>query len=185
MSASDRLLRKGDTQMAQRGTMLGEIQVALSSGARRFWALRWRYKGPILAFTAIALLGSILPSADQEPDVQQSLFESPDSEATSAPSSTEATPSSTSSSATPTDVPPTATSVPPTPTAVPPTATAIPPTPTDLPPTATTVPPTRAPSVYYANCDEVRAAGAAPIYRGEPGYRPGLDRDNDGIACDT
>lgn len=39
--------------------------------------------------------------------------------------------------------------------------------------------------VYYANCDEVRAAGAAPLYAGEPGYRKGLDRDGDGIACDT
>jgi hypothetical protein len=39
--------------------------------------------------------------------------------------------------------------------------------------------------VYYANCSEVRAAGAAPIYRGEPGYASHLDRDNDGIACDT
>lgn len=38
--------------------------------------------------------------------------------------------------------------------------------------------------VYYKNCSEARAAGAAPIYRGEPGYRKGLDRDNDGIACE-
>ncbi|MFC5595951.1 excalibur calcium-binding domain-containing protein [Deinococcus cellulosilyticus] len=38
--------------------------------------------------------------------------------------------------------------------------------------------------VYYANCDEVRAAGKAPLYRGQPGYRAGLDRDNDGIACE-
>ncbi|MBI4496326.1 MAG: thermonuclease family protein [Chloroflexi bacterium] len=38
--------------------------------------------------------------------------------------------------------------------------------------------------VYYANCTEARAAGAAPIYRGQPGYRPGLDRDNDGVACE-
>lgn len=38
--------------------------------------------------------------------------------------------------------------------------------------------------VYYANCAEARAAGAAPIYRGEPGYRKGLDRDGDGKACD-
>jgi micrococcal nuclease len=29
--------------------------------------------------------------------------------------------------------------------------------------------------VFYANCTEDRAAGAAPIYRGEPGYRPKLD----------
>ncbi|GAB2843145.1 hypothetical protein GCM10027074_07090 [Streptomyces deserti] len=39
--------------------------------------------------------------------------------------------------------------------------------------------------VYYANCSEVRAAGAAPIRRGEPGYASHLDRDNDGVACDT
>lgn len=37
---------------------------------------------------------------------------------------------------------------------------------------------------YYANCDAARAAGAAPIRRGEPGYRPALDRDNDGVACE-
>lgn len=39
-------------------------------------------------------------------------------------------------------------------------------------------------TVYYANCTAARAAGAAPIYRGQPGYRPALDRDNDGIACE-
>jgi hypothetical protein len=31
----------------------------------------------------------------------------------------------------------------------------------------------------------VRAAGAAPIYAGTPGYGTHLDRDNDGIGCDT
>ena len=39
-------------------------------------------------------------------------------------------------------------------------------------------------SVYYNRCDEARAAGAAPIYRGSPGYRDGLDGDDDGIACE-
>jgi Uncharacterized protein conserved in bacteria len=39
-------------------------------------------------------------------------------------------------------------------------------------------------SAYYKNCDAARAAGAAPIYRGQPGYRPALDRDNDGVACE-
>jgi hypothetical protein len=39
-------------------------------------------------------------------------------------------------------------------------------------------------SVYYANCAAARAAGAAPLYRGEPGYRSGLDRDGDGVACE-
>ena len=37
---------------------------------------------------------------------------------------------------------------------------------------------------FYANCDEAKAAGAAPMYKGDPGYRPELDRDKDGIACD-
>ncbi|WP_223837648.1 excalibur calcium-binding domain-containing protein [Streptomyces venezuelae] len=40
-------------------------------------------------------------------------------------------------------------------------------------------------SVYYKNCAAARAAGAAPIRRGEPGYGKHLDRDNDGIGCDS
>lgn len=39
-------------------------------------------------------------------------------------------------------------------------------------------------SVYYENCTAVRAAGADPIHRGEPGYSSKLDRDGDGIACE-
>jgi hypothetical protein len=38
--------------------------------------------------------------------------------------------------------------------------------------------------VYYANCTAVRAAGKAPLHRGDPGYRAGLDRDGDGVACE-
>lgn len=41
-----------------------------------------------------------------------------------------------------------------------------------------------APDVYYGNCDEARAAGDAPLYRGDPGYGPHLDRDGDGVACE-
>ena len=37
---------------------------------------------------------------------------------------------------------------------------------------------------YYANCTEAKAAGAAPLYRGDPGYRAKLDRDHDGVACE-
>lgn len=40
-------------------------------------------------------------------------------------------------------------------------------------------------SAYYPNCDAVRAAGAAPLLRSEPGYRKALDPDGDGIACDA
>lgn len=50
--------------------------------------------------------------------------------------------------------------------------------------TATTAAPATTAGVYYANCEEARAAGAAPIARGDPGYRSGLDRDGDGTACD-
>jgi hypothetical protein len=45
--------------------------------------------------------------------------------------------------------------------------------------------PTTGSSVYYPNCRAACEAGAAPIYRGQPGYRPPLDRDNDGIACEV
>ncbi|MCD4527483.1 excalibur calcium-binding domain-containing protein [Nocardioides sp. cx-173] len=49
--------------------------------------------------------------------------------------------------------------------------------------------PTEAPlslteDVRYPSCDAVRAAGAAPIRRGEPGYGSHLDRDGDGSACE-
>ncbi|CAN7549297.1 excalibur calcium-binding domain-containing protein [Pararhizobium sp. LjRoot238] len=37
---------------------------------------------------------------------------------------------------------------------------------------------------YFPNCAAARAAGAAPIYAGEPGYRRKLDRDGDGVACE-
>ncbi|MFE2750383.1 excalibur calcium-binding domain-containing protein [Actinosynnema sp. NPDC059335] len=39
-------------------------------------------------------------------------------------------------------------------------------------------------AAYYANCDAVRAAGKAPLYAGDPGYRAALDRDKDGVACE-
>jgi hypothetical protein len=40
-------------------------------------------------------------------------------------------------------------------------------------------------SSYFKNCSEAKAAGAAPLFAGEPGYRSALDRDNDGVACET
>lgn len=36
----------------------------------------------------------------------------------------------------------------------------------------------------FANCAAARAAGAAPVRRGDSGYSQRLDRDNDGIACE-
>jgi hypothetical protein len=39
-------------------------------------------------------------------------------------------------------------------------------------------------AVYYKNCTAVRAAGADPIRRGDPGYGRHLDRDGDGVGCE-
>jgi len=36
----------------------------------------------------------------------------------------------------------------------------------------------------FVNCDAARAAGAAPVHIGEPGYGRHLDRDGDGIGCE-
>jgi len=36
----------------------------------------------------------------------------------------------------------------------------------------------------FRNCTEARAAGAAPVYAGSPGYGPHLDRDGDGVGCE-
>lgn len=36
----------------------------------------------------------------------------------------------------------------------------------------------------YSNCAAARAAGAAPVRIGQPGYGPHLDRDGDGIGCE-
>jgi hypothetical protein len=36
----------------------------------------------------------------------------------------------------------------------------------------------------YSTCAAARAAGAAPLRRGQPGYASHLDADGDGIACE-
>lgn len=50
------------------------------------------------------------------------------------------------------------------------------------PTSATSTAPT---SVLYENCDAVRAAGKAPLSFDQPGYRPDLDSDHDGVACEA
>lgn len=52
-------------------------------------------------------------------------------------------------------------------------------------PTPSAAPSTPTPQVKYANCDAVRAAGAAPIHPGDPGWQKKFDRDGDGVGCDT
>lgn len=41
------------------------------------------------------------------------------------------------------------------------------------------------PVEHYASCAAAEAAGAAPLHVGDPGYREGLDRDGDGVACES
>ncbi|WP_348538846.1 excalibur calcium-binding domain-containing protein [Sphingomonas alba] len=36
----------------------------------------------------------------------------------------------------------------------------------------------------FRNCSEARAAGAAPVRAGDPGYGRHLDRDGDGVGCE-
>lgn len=57
----------------------------------------------------------------------------------------------------------------------------VPTTPSTTPSTSRTAPTS---SVFYATCAAARAAGAAPLRAGTPGYRVALDRDRDGIACE-
>lgn len=53
--------------------------------------------------------------------------------------------------------------------------------PTGSAPTAPSVTPA---VPLYRTCAQARAAGAAPLRRGQPGYNPALDRDADGVACE-
>jgi hypothetical protein len=39
-------------------------------------------------------------------------------------------------------------------------------------------------STYYRNCSQAHADGRCNIPQGDPAYRPGLDRDHDGYACE-
>jgi hypothetical protein len=55
--------------------------------------------------------------------------------------------------------------------------------PAPLPPPAFAAPPPPV-SGYFENCTAARAAGAAPVYAGDPGYGPHLDRDGDGVGCE-
>jgi hypothetical protein len=62
------------------------------------------------------------------------------------------------------------------------------PTPTAKPTVKPSTKPTVKPSpveVFYANCREVRRAGKAPLRSGDPGYSSSLDRDDDGVACES
>ncbi len=56
--------------------------------------------------------------------------------------------------------------------------------PAPKPPAVQPAPKAQPRTVSYANCSEAKAAGAAPLRQGDPGYAPRLDRDSDGVACE-
>lgn len=37
--------------------------------------------------------------------------------------------------------------------------------------------------ITIKDCDDARAKGVAPLMPGQPGFRPDLDPDGDGVAC--
>ncbi|MEU3648513.1 excalibur calcium-binding domain-containing protein [Lentzea sp. NPDC034063] len=59
-----------------------------------------------------------------------------------------------------------------------------PPVTTTKPKVTTTTPKPPAP-VFFATCDDVRRAGKAPLYWGQPGYRVELDDNRNGVACES
>src|SRR5829696_4024725 len=54
-----------------------------------------------------------------------------------------------------------------------------------LPTTAPAPAPGPARTAPFENCAAARAAGAAPVYRGQPGYGPHLDGNDDGVGCES
>ena len=68
-----------------------------------------------------------------------------------------------------------------------PVLTTAPPRTSAAPRTTTARPVTPTPSsvaLPFENCSAARAAGAAPVRRGDPGYAGHLDRDGDGVGCE-
>ncbi|WP_378733943.1 excalibur calcium-binding domain-containing protein [Nocardia brasiliensis] len=142
----------------------------------------------VASFVVFVLIGSIAP--DQPPDGAETQTTTNSTTSTRAATPSPVTTTATASPTT--SLPPTTAPTVPESALVPPVPSAPTRSPTPLPfvpppPTPRFVPPPPAPpatDAYYPNCAAARAAGAAPMHRGEPGYRSGLDRDNDGVACE-
>jgi hypothetical protein len=43
----------------------------------------------------------------------------------------------------------------------------------------------KAAATSFGSCAQAKAAGVAPLHAGEPGYSRKLDRDGDGVACES
>ncbi|MDV5148571.1 excalibur calcium-binding domain-containing protein [Streptomyces sp. SBC-4] len=152
------------------GKTNGPLWLRKSRGIRRWWARRgaWAKRGIIAAALLITLLvvagieGAGEPGEGPTPVPTPTVTETETEEPT---------------------VPATGTATIPAPVEPEPVA----PPPPHPPPTSAPEPvpeETTTESVYYENCDAARAAGAAPILLGQPGYRAELDRNRDGVACE-
>ncbi|MEU7073495.1 excalibur calcium-binding domain-containing protein [Streptomyces narbonensis] len=179
------------------------------AGIALAWLSRWTSRTKIVA-TVLSALWFIVALAVDDPEQNGTDDPKPTTTATApaTPAPTEPSPTPTTEAPSPTTEAPTAAPTPtteaPTPSPTPTTAEPTP-EPTTAPPrtsaptrTPAPAPTTREPEpeptqttedapapVSYSNCSEVRAAGAAPIYAGQPGYSRRLDRDGDGVACEN
>lgn len=162
----------------------------LGDRAKRVWAdfRRWPRSAQIVtwivaALIVLAALGSFGSEDGPEPVTVVDADQTTTTVAALTTTTILPTTTTTAAPTTTTTVPPTTTT-----TAPPTTTTTAPPPP---PPPTTTAPPPPPPttvaqsSTYYANCSAARAAGAAPVHRGDPGYGSHLDRDNDGVGCEN
>ncbi|MGW8361871.1 excalibur calcium-binding domain-containing protein [Streptomyces wedmorensis] len=164
------------------------------------WLSRWSSRAKIVA-TVLSALWFVIALAIDDPEKNGTDAPKPATTATApaTPTPTEPSPTATTPEPSPTTESPTPeptteapTTEAPEPTTEAPTTRAPEPTrttprPVKPKPVQTTRPPETAepePEVYYENCTAVRAAGAAPIHVGEPGYGRHLDRDGDGVACE-
>ncbi|MGW5920873.1 excalibur calcium-binding domain-containing protein [Nocardia fluminea] len=180
-----------------RGTVTGPIQPSdpwarpprQRDNKKRRWPLVVGIGvGSVVGLSVIGVLAEDnSPPEPQTTTTSSSRIARPSTTTNTSPTTTSAVASTVSSA--PTIVPTTTVEVP----IVPATTIQLPPpVEAPLPPTTLEVPTPRAsvsasqtpPSAYYKNCDAAKAAGAAPIYIGEPGYRPELDRNKDGVACE-
>ncbi|WP_051787707.1 MULTISPECIES: excalibur calcium-binding domain-containing protein [Streptomyces] len=162
------------------------------------WLSRWSSRAKIVA-TVLSALWFVIALAVDDPEKNGTDDPKPTTTATApatptgpSPTATTPEPSPTTESPTPEPTTEAPTTEAPEPTTEAPTTRAPEPTrttprPVKPKPVQTTRPPETAepePEVYYENCAAVRAAGAAPIHVGEPGYGRHLDRDGDGVACE-
>jgi hypothetical protein len=155
----------------------------------RAWPTSARVTAGTLALTTLLSLGAL--GAQAEPaEVETAGTTTTERRPTTTDEPTTSAPT-TSTTAPPTTAPPV--TAPPTtapPATTPPTTAPPPPPPTTAAPAPAPAPappptePPAPPSAYYENCDAARAAGAAPVHAGDPGYGSHLDRDGDGVGCE-